>query len=222
MTEPANDNPKRGNGLKLIVLAGLAGAAIGLAAIYGIGLPAGNSSGTGACAVALDMAGKIKPFATGEVAAFLPTTKELDVSGLSFKSEDGADMTLADFKGKTVLLNLWATWCAPCRQEMPALDRLEEAMGGEDFQVLPVNVDTRGGDRPWNFLKEIGVQHLGHYADESMGIFNELRSLSRATGLPTTMLISPEGCEIGTMYGPAEWDSADAQKLLKAAMEPAR
>ena len=227
MTEPANDNPKRGNGLKLIALAGLAGAAIGLAAIYGIGLPDGNSAdgnsasaGAAAnCAPALAAARQIKPLATGEVAAFLPTTKALDVSHLAFKAEDGTDMTLADFKGKTVLLNLWATWCAPCRKEMPALDRLEQAMGGDDFQVVPVNVDTRGGDRPWNFMKEIGVGHLAHYADDSMGIFNEMRSMSRATGLPTTMLVSPEGCEIGTMYGPAEWDSEDAQKLLKTAME---
>ncbi|PTW63447.1 thiol-disulfide isomerase/thioredoxin [Breoghania corrubedonensis] len=218
MTEPANDNPKRGNGLKLIALAGLAGAVIGLAAIYGIGLPDGNSSRTGACAASLKTAADIKPLATGEVAAFLPTTKALDVSHLAFKSADGKDMTVADFKGKTVLLNLWATWCAPCRKEMPALDRLEGAMGSDRFQVVPVNVDTRGGDRPWNFMKEINVTHLPHYADDTMGIFNEMRSMSRATGLPTTMLVSPEGCEIGTMYGPAEWDSADAQRLLKAAM----
>ena len=101
---------------------------------------------------------------------------------------------------------------------MPALDRLEGALGSDRFQVLPVNVDTRGGDRPWTFMKEIGVEHLSHYADETMGIFNEMRSMSRATGLPTTMLVSPEGCEIGTMYGPAEWDSEDAQKLLTTAM----
>ncbi|MDJ0930620.1 TlpA disulfide reductase family protein [Breoghania sp.] len=219
MTEPANENPKRGNGLKLIVLAGLAGAAMGVAAIYGIGWPDGNSGADKTCKASLATAAKIKPLATGEVAAFLPTTKALDVSSLAFKAQDGTDMTVADFAGKTVLLNLWATWCAPCRKEMPALDRLEGALDSDDFQVVPVNVDTRGGDRPWNFMKEIDVKHLAHYADDSMGIFNELRSMSRATGLPTTMLVSPEGCEIGTMYGPAEWDSPDAQVLLTAAMD---
>ncbi len=218
MTEPAKETPRRGNGRKLIALAALAGAAIGVAAIYGIGMPDGNSGNGKSCAVSLKSAQAAKPLATGEVAAFLPTTKPLDASELVFNDADGTEMTLNDFAGKTVLLNLWATWCAPCRKEMPALDRLQGLMGGDDFEVAAVNVDVRPGDRPKKFLDEIGVKNLTRYTDDKLGLFVALRSLGRATGLPATMLVGPDGCEIGAMYGPAEWDSADAQAMLKAAI----
>lgn len=217
MTEPEPEKTPRGRGARLIVLAGLAGAAIGVAAIYGIGWPDGNGTAAAECRAALQTAQQVKPLATGEVAAFLPTTQPKVMSDLSFYDAAGAPVTLADFAGKTVLLNLWATWCAPCRAEMPALDRLQGELGGDDFQVVAVNVDTRGGDRPKAFLDEIGVTRLGLYKDDSMGIFNDMRARGRATGLPTTMLIGPQGCEIGTMYGPAEWDSPDALALIRAA-----
>lgn len=204
----------------LIAAAAVAGTAIGLAAIYVIGPGNGNGGDHLACANALETAKTIKPLATGEVAAFLSATKPLKVSQLAFKDADGADRTVADFKGKTVLLNLWATWCAPCRKEMPALDRLEQQMGGADFQVLAVNVDSRNPERPREFLKEINVTHLGHYADNTMDIFTKMRSFGRATGLPSTMLIDAAGCEIGSMYGPAEWDSDDALSLIRAAIAP--
>ncbi len=127
-------------------------------------------------------------------------------------------MTLADFKGRTVLLNLWATWCVPCRREMPTLDALEGELGGKEFQVVAVNIDTRNPDKPKKFLKDIGVKHLAFYADPSAKAFQDLKSIGRAFGMPTTLLVDPHGCEIGAIAGPAEWASKDAVALIKAAL----
>ncbi|AXS38745.1 TlpA disulfide reductase family protein [Breoghania sp. L-A4] len=203
----------------LLTLAAVAGTIMGLAAIYVIGRGDGNGADVAQCAEALETAKAIAPLATGEVAAFLPAAKALSVAELTFKDGEGAQKTLGDFEGQTVLLNLWATWCAPCRKEMPALDRLQQEMGGDDFSVVAVNVDSRNPQRPREFLKEINVTNLEHYSDETMGVFNEMRKLGRATGLPSTMLIDGKGCEIGSMYGPAEWDSADALALIRAAID---
>ncbi|HYP57175.1 MAG TPA: TlpA disulfide reductase family protein, partial [Beijerinckia sp.] len=112
--------------------------------------------------------------------------------------------------------NLWATWCVPCRQEMPALDQLEAKLGSKDFEVVAVNIDTAKLDRPKAFLNEAGVKSLAFYADNTATIFQNLRTAGKALGLPTTILIGKDGCEIGTMAGPANWDSADALALLTA------
>ncbi|MCJ7999774.1 TlpA family protein disulfide reductase [Rhizobium cremeum] len=126
-------------------------------------------------------------------------------------------MTLADFSGKTVLLNLWATWCVPCREEMPALDALQKAEGNDKFQVLAINIDTGSAEKPKTFLSEIGVNALGLYRDSSMGVFNEMKKEGLAFGLPVTLLIDAKGCLLGSMNGPAAWDSEDAAKLVRAA-----
>jgi thiol-disulfide isomerase/thioredoxin len=117
-----------------------------------------------------------------------------------------------------VLLNLWATWCVPCRKEMPTLDALEGRLGGAKFQVVAVNIDTRNPDRPKAFLKEIGINKLAYYADPDAKTFQDLKAIGRAFGMPTTVLVDPQGCEIGTIAGPAEWASDDAVKLIKAAL----
>jgi thiol-disulfide isomerase/thioredoxin len=129
-------------------------------------------------------------------------------------------MTIADHAGKTVLLNLWATWCAPCRAEMPALDALQKEKGGDAFEVVAVNVDTGDDAKPKKFLKEIGVETLGYYRDATMGLFNEAKKRGLALGLPVTMLIDGEGCLIAHMNGPAEWSSPDAKRLVEAAVSP--
>ncbi|MBN9673231.1 thiol:disulfide interchange protein TlpA [Roseibium aggregatum] len=198
--------------------AGLAGAAAALAALYVIAGPNGNITGAQSCSGALAAAKAAKPFATGDVAAFLPASQPLDLTNLTFQGPDGASLTLADFRDKTVLLNLWATWCAPCRKEMPALDELQADLGGETFEVVAVNMDKGGPDKPKAFLKDIGVGHLAFYQDSGNAVLKDLRKVARATGLPTTILISPEGCEVGTMYGPAEWASGEAKNLIQAAM----
>ena len=117
-----------------------------------------------------------------------------------------------------MLLNLWATWCVPCRKEMPALDALAGKLGGPAFEVVAVNIDTRDPDKPKNWLKEVGIERLAYYADPSAKVFQELKVVGRAIGMPTTLLVDPTGCEIGTIAGPAEWASDDAVKLVTAAL----
>jgi thiol-disulfide isomerase/thioredoxin len=136
---------------------------------------------------------------------------------LKFAAADGAPARLSDFKGKTTLLNLWATWCVPCRQEMPALDRLKGKLGSRDFTVVAVNIDTAKLDRPKAFLNEIGVKNLSFYADNTADIFQTLKADGKALGLPTTILVDENGCDLGVMAGPAQWDSPDALALLSAA-----
>ena len=121
----------------------------------------------------------------------------------------------ADFKGKTVLLNLWATWCAPCREEMPSLDRLQKDLGSGKFEVVALSLDRKGAEASQKFLDETKVSNLKLYIDASA----KQGTLLRIVGMPTTILIDKEGRELGRLAGPAEWDSEDAKKLIKAAME---
>ena len=152
----------------------------------------------------------------GEVAALNVNKNPKPAVDISFADADGRKLTLADFKGRNVLLNLWATWCVPCRAEMPALDRLQAKMGGADFQVVAVNIDTSRLDRPKAFLAEAGVKTLTRYADSSADSFEALKVAGKALGLPTSLLIGPDGCELAVMAGPAQWDSGDAAKLVTA------
>lgn len=214
MTTP---NEPRARSARPIVLAGAAGILAVIGAVYVIGLPGGNSPAGESCKASLETAAGLKELATGEVAAFLPAQKPLSLADLSFAAPDGSKISIGDMKGKTLLVNLWATWCAPCRKEMPALDELQKEMGGADFEVVAVNLDRGGPDKPKAFLEEIGVTNLAYYSDATNKVFNDLRTKARATGLPTTLLVSPEGCELGTLYGPAEWASPDAKALITAA-----
>jgi thiol-disulfide isomerase/thioredoxin len=125
------------------------------------------------------------------------------VAAIKFDDAQGQSRNLADFKAKVVLLNIWATWCGPCRKEMPALDHLHAALGGPDFEVVALSIDRGGMDAVRRFFADIGIRTLAMYLDSS-GL--ALRTLS-ALGLPTTLLIDREGGEIGRLIGPAEWDS---------------
>jgi thiol-disulfide isomerase/thioredoxin len=201
-------------------LAVLIGGLVAAAAVYVKVSRPGNGSAVTAvdCADALRAARRTDPLAKGEVAAFEPTGSADLLSDLSFKGPDGGDLSLADFAGKTVLLNFWATWCVPCRTEMPALDRLEAAMGGDRFQVVAINLDLNDATRARAFLDNIGVKQLAFYSDPTMGIFAGLKRRGLAFGLPTTLLVDGKGCRIGVMEGPAAWDSEDARALIRSAM----
>ncbi len=205
--------------LAMVLVGGVAGVAVGLAGVYVITTLIGNKGGSAAnaaCRPAVELAKKVAPFARGEVAAVAPAKAPLKLPTLAFHDASGAPKTLDDFRGRTVLLNLWATWCVPCRKEMPALEALEQKKGSADFQVVAVNIDTRDTDKPKSWLKEIGVEKLSYYADPSAKVFQELKGIGRAFGMPTTMLVDPNGCEIATIAGPAEWASDDALKLIDA------
>jgi thiol-disulfide isomerase/thioredoxin len=195
-----------------------AGLVVGLAGVYGIGALSRNAGGDKACRPAVNLAKQLEPLTRGEVAAVNVAKAPLKVPDLAFADASGKPLSLADWRGKTVLLNLWATWCVPCRAEMPTLDALEQKLGGPNFQVVAVNIDTRDPDKPKAFLKDVGATHLGYYADASAKSFQELKSIGRAFGMPTTLLIDPHGCEIGTIAGPADWASEDALKLIQAAL----
>jgi len=207
-------------GWLLIGLAAVAGILVGTVAVYVNQSGKGNEAAVALanCAGALDAAKRVGPLATGEVAAFRAADTPDLLTDLSFKGADDGSLTLADFAGKTVLLNLWATWCVPCRAEMPALDRLQGELGGPDFAVVAVNVDVRDAERARAFLDEIGVSRLAFYADPSYRILTDLKKRGLALGLPTTLLVDGKGCRIGVMQGPAAWDSDDAKALVRAAI----
>lgn len=127
------------------------------------------------------------------------------VPEISFADGAGQPKTLADYSGKVVLLNIWATWCAPCRKEMPTLDRLQAELGGPDFEVVALSMDRKGPDVVKKFYAEIGVTHLALNIDTSAKAMFALD----AVGLPMTLLIDRKGKEIGRLIGPAEWDAPD-------------
>jgi thiol-disulfide isomerase/thioredoxin len=216
---------------RLILAALAAGVVAGAVAVYVSESGSGNNGPAkvaaaaegkddAACAAKADRAKTVAAKAVGQVAALQPADPPQSMRSLAFDGPDGKPMTVADHAGKVVLLNLWATWCAPCRAEMPALDALQKEKGGNAFEVVAVNVDTGDDAKPKKFLKEIGVETLGFYRDSTMGLFNEAKKRGLALGLPVTMLIDGEGCLIAHMNGPAEWSSPDAKRLVEAALGP--
>jgi thiol-disulfide isomerase/thioredoxin len=200
----------------MIALGSVVGVAAGLAAVYGIGAMQRNPADA-SCKAAGELAKKLAPLARGEVAAVGIASEPKRLPELTFTDAGGKPRALGDFHGKTVLLNLWATWCVPCRKEMPALDALQARLGGEAFEVVAVNIDTRNLDKPKTWLQEVGITRLGYYADPSAKVFQDLKAIGKAFGMPTTLLVDPQGCELGALAGPAEWASDDAVKLIEAA-----
>lgn len=208
---------------RLIALAAVAGVVAGGIAVYVMGGLSGNnvaadSPADAACAAKADRTKSVAAAAAGEVAAMLHADPAQSLSALAFKDPAGRPMTIASLKDKVLLVNLWATWCAPCRAEMPALDALQKEKGGADFEVVAVNVDTGGDEKPQKFLADVGIQNLAYYRDSTLGLFNELKRRSLALGLPVTLLVDRDGCLLAHMNGPAEWASEDAERLVEAAL----
>ncbi len=150
----------------------------------------------------------------GDMIKFIVRKTPAALPDLSFRDAVGAERKLSDWRGQVVLLNLWATWCAPCRKEMPSLDRLKHALAGPNFDVVAVSIDSGSVEKPKKFLHKIGVSELGLFHDSSTQINADLK----AFGMPTTVLIDAKGREIGRLVGPAEWDSEEAKKLIAAAI----
>lgn len=133
------------------------------------------------------------------------------VAAINFEDSQGRARSLADFKGKVALLNIWATWCVSCRHEMPALDRLQESLGGADFEIVALSIDRGGIEVVANFYSKIGIHSLAMYINNSGKALRELD----ATGLPTTLIINRGGQELGRVIGPAEWDTPEIIELFK-------
>ena len=205
--------------LVVILLGGLAGIGAGLAGVYGIGAVMRNAAVPEACRPAAALAQTLRPLARGEVAALAPANSPIRLAELTFRNDAGQERKLADWNNKTVLLNLWATWCVPCRKEMPTLDALQAKLGGPHFEVVAVNIDTRDPDKPKDWLKNAGVSRLAYYADHSAKVFQDLKAIGKAFGMPTTLIVDRNGCELAALAGPAEWASDDAIKLVTAALK---
>ncbi len=161
--------------------------------------------------------GGFKAFAVGPMTAFLVKADRPAVPNLAFKDSSGADIKLSKWQGRVVLLNLWATWCAPCRKEMPTLNDVQKQLGTKDFEVVALSVDRKGLEASSAFLKETGTDSLGLYVDATTQSLEDLQ----AFGLPVTLLIDRKGREIGRLLGPAEWNSAEAIALMRAAIAEA-
>ncbi|EKS30845.1 thiol:disulfide interchange protein TlpA [Afipia felis] len=214
-TPPTRSRPRIPMALATVVL----GVGLATVAIYGMRGLQGNASGDPVCRPAVNLAQKLKPLAQGEVAALTMASEPLRVPDLTFDDASGKSRKLSEFRGRTLLVNLWATWCVPCRKEMPALDQLQAKLGGPKFEVVAINIDTRDPEKPKDFLKDGGLTNLSYFHDNSAKVFQDLKAAGRALGMPTSMLVDGSGCEIATIAGPAEWASDDAVKLVKAATE---
>ena len=148
---------------------------------------------------------------------FAPTEPK-PAPALAFEDAAGNPLTLEDFRGQVVVLNLWATWCGPCRKEMPSLDRLQTELGPEGLYVLPLSLDRGELDQIQAFYAEVGIQNLKIYRDPKGAASRALG----AFGLPTTIVLDRDGREVGRVLGPAEWDSAEAVATLRGLLEPQR
>jgi thiol-disulfide isomerase/thioredoxin len=133
---------------------------------------------------------------------------------IHFADDQGHDLTFADFQGRVVLLNIWATWCVPCRKEMPALDRLQARLGGNGFHIVPLSIDREGVASVKHFYQEVGVEKLAIYVDPSGQASHSLA----IPGVPTTLLIDREGREVARKMGAAEWDDPEIVSLVERTM----
>jgi thiol-disulfide isomerase/thioredoxin len=200
---------------RLVAAIGALAVVIALAVLYARPAPRDKAAGT--CPPASRaLAARLAPLARGDAGAVRIVADPQPAMTLGFERGDGSKTALADFRGRAVLLNVWATWCVPCRAEIPALDKLQTEKGGKDFEVVAVNVDTARLERRGAFLDGIGVKALARYADPSGDAFETLRRDGQALGLPVSLLIDRDGCEVASVAGPLRWDSADAKALIGA------
>lgn len=156
-----------------------------------------------------------KSLATGQMQNFVFAETASPVPNFVFKDASGKNRSIKEWNGRVVLLNLWATWCAPCRKEMPDLARLATEFGGDQFDLVAISLDRKGVTVSGKFLKEVGAGSLALFADKSLKSLEMLK----VVGLPTTLLLDRQGREIGRLAGPANWYSDDAKALIRAAID---
>lgn len=178
----------------------------------------GNAASANSCPVQAAQAQIVDAAAVGELAAVNGTGEGRGYADMAFKSADGTEMTLGDFSGKALLVNFWASWCVPCREEMPALDAIATEYNSDKFQVVPINLDIGEGGlaKAEEFLAEGQFKNLPLYADNTFAAFDRLKREAVAVGLPATLLLDPEGCELAVLQGPAEWHSKDGKAVVEA------
>jgi thiol-disulfide isomerase/thioredoxin len=155
-------------------------------------------------------AGGLSQRAVGTMANFTPLPKPLPVPLITFRDGNGQERGLADFAGKVVLINFWATWCGPCRREMPDLDKLQARRGGTEFTVLALSSDRKGLEVVQKFYREYKIRNLDSFIDKT----GKAQRAFGVYGLPTSVLIDARGRVVGRLVGPAEWSSGEAIALI--------
>ncbi|AVF03871.1 MULTISPECIES: TlpA disulfide reductase family protein [Devosia] len=178
----------------------------------------GNAGTANECPVQQAAAQIIDAAAVGELAALNGTGEGRGYADMAFSDASGTPMSVADFSGKALLVNFWASWCVPCREEMPALDAIATEYNSDRFMVLPINLDIgeSGLEKAQDFLDEGQFANLPLYADNTFAAFERLKREAVAIGLPATLLLDPEGCELAVLQGPAEWHSDDGRAVVEA------
>jgi len=218
------DKPKK-RGLYLIVAALILGLGAGLITVYVNGGFDGNgdkaiklAEATAACQMSEAQRAALDAAATGDLAAMRIADTPIPLIDVGFQMPDGAAKQFTDVN-KLLILNIWATWCGPCREEMPGLAKIQETRGNDDFEVFALNVDRNATDKPAKFLESINATSLNLYLDPDNKSFQSLRSKGLVFGLPTTMIVDPKGCVQGVLAGIAHWGSDDAKNLVEVAIK---
>jgi thiol-disulfide isomerase/thioredoxin len=192
------------SGPRLIAILAVAGA-LSLAALYLIARPQSNDSSPD----------EASPAAQQAVSAGYRSEKT-PLPDAVFQNDRGETLSTADFRGRWILLNLWASWCLPCREELPSLDRLQAQLGSKEFEVVAVSMDRNGMEEAEAFLLEAKATHLALYGDPT----SKMMFVLKAVGLPTTFLISPKGEIVGRFVGPVDWDTPQTRELIQSAISP--
>ena len=194
---------------------GLVGAGVAIAAA--LWLSNGGGGTAQECPVQPEAAAAIDAAAVGELAALRGTGEGRGYKTMAFTDAEGQAMTIADFSGKALLVNFWASWCVPCREEMPALDAIATEFNSDDFMVLPINLDVGEGgqEKARTFLEEGGFQNLPLYADSTFAAFERLQAEAVTVGLPATLVLDENGCELGVLQGPAHWDTPNGKAVVE-------
>ena len=215
MTAPNPETTARVNWLRqarYFLLAAFLGTIAGFAGIYLTGgLPRNvGVVSDGSCVNASPTAKRLMPLAKGEVAAFAPNSSPRRATPLEFKDGTGRAVSLEDFKGRVVLINLWATWCVPCIAELPELDSFAGAAAGKGIKLIAVSQDQEGAKTVDPFLAKRKFANLKRYLDAESGL-----GFAYAANLPTTVLYDARGKEVARVIGAMEWNGPEAQALLK-------
>ena len=199
---------------KRLILGAILIVGIGFAVWLGL-FPRKSPLGENQCQSSQTISKRLSALAIGGMTSLTVKPHSKPLPSLTFNDSKGTPTTLEAFRGKALFVNLWATWCAPCREEMPTLNALERDFGGNTFAVLAINVDTRATDRPRQWLKENAIDTLPYYSDSTGTVLKTLQWSGHAPGLPATILIDSNGCEVATLLGGADWASPEARKIVE-------
>ena len=176
-----------------------------------------DQSAPAACAIDRDRVVALKARSKGTLAAFVAMEEPYSAAGFQFENRMGTTVALSDWQNSVLLVNLWATWCVPCRAEMPYLDALQAQRGSENFEVVAISVDKSDPAKPMAFFEEINIRSMAFHHDRGADTLARLKQDGLAIGLPATLLVDRRGCVLGRLNGPAEWHREEAYHLIRAA-----